>query len=272
MLDYAANAVVYWPIERIREQFEATCSAQDRDSEEVLIDFRGTEIEPDDFWQNAKTNLQAGKIRLIFVADEIARELRRIVEFLNKQIDPAEVLAIEIRQYRGEGLKALVPRIIGKTAEANTRKGEGLRRQWDEESFLNELESRRGSKEAAVAKRILEWVRPPKVTRIWWGGGRRTGSFVPILNHKSRDHQLFPVYTYGKVEIYFFWYQYKAPFDSEQKRRELLAKLNSFLVEKIPEDGLTRRPAITLTALEDQTKLEQFLQTYDWFIAEIKAT
>ena len=34
-----------------------------------------------------------------FVAEEIPRELRRIVEFLDVQTDPAEVLAVEIRQY-----------------------------------------------------------------------------------------------------------------------------------------------------------------------------
>lgn len=69
-----------------------------------------------------RTNLQAQRIRMVFVADEIPRELRRIVEFLNQQMDPAEVLAVEIRQYTGEGLKTLVPRVIGMTAEAEQRK------------------------------------------------------------------------------------------------------------------------------------------------------
>jgi hypothetical protein len=34
------------------------------------------------FWQKAKNNLHAGKIRMLFVADEIPKKLRRIVEFL----------------------------------------------------------------------------------------------------------------------------------------------------------------------------------------------
>ena len=46
-----------------------------------------------------KTNLQVGKVRLIFLADRIPAELRRVVEFLNQQIDLAEVLAVEIKQY-----------------------------------------------------------------------------------------------------------------------------------------------------------------------------
>ena len=45
----------------------------------------------------------------MFVADEIPVELRRIVEFMNGQMDPAEVLAVEIKQYVGGNLKTLVP-------------------------------------------------------------------------------------------------------------------------------------------------------------------
>ncbi len=45
-----------------------------------------------------------------------------MVEFLNAQMDPAEVLALEIKQYIGQGLKTLVPRVVGQTAEAQRRK------------------------------------------------------------------------------------------------------------------------------------------------------
>ena len=41
---------------------------------------------------------EPSEIALSFVADEIPSELRRIVEFLNQQMDPAEVLAVEIKQ------------------------------------------------------------------------------------------------------------------------------------------------------------------------------
>ncbi|HEX2520716.1 MAG TPA: hypothetical protein VHP35_01245 [Terriglobia bacterium] len=50
-------------------------------------------------------------------------------------MDPAEVLAVEIRQYVGQGLKSLVPRVIGhqrKTGAVLPGK------QWDEASFLQE--------------------------------------------------------------------------------------------------------------------------------------
>lgn len=113
MLDYAANAVAYWPVEQIRAKYEARCQAAGIDPDEELGNCLGEEHDQENFWQQVKTNLQAGKVRLVFIADMIPPELRRIVEFLNEQMDPAEVLALEIKQYVGEGMKTLVPRIFG---------------------------------------------------------------------------------------------------------------------------------------------------------------
>lgn len=112
------------------------------DPEERLLVFLGKNGDPVKFWEQAKTNLRAKKIRLLFVADVIPPELRRIVEFLNEVTDPVEILAVELRQYVGDGLKTLVPRVIGQTSEAQVKKG-GIRspgRQWDETSFLAQVE------------------------------------------------------------------------------------------------------------------------------------
>ena len=89
MLDYAANAVVYWPVEDLRARFESRCDNADERPDEVLGEFLNQTLEIDEFWLQVKTNLQAGRIRMIFLADEIPSELRRVVEFLNEQMDPA---------------------------------------------------------------------------------------------------------------------------------------------------------------------------------------
>jgi hypothetical protein len=39
MLDYAANAVTYWPVDTIRSQFVETCKARHLDSDQVLREF-----------------------------------------------------------------------------------------------------------------------------------------------------------------------------------------------------------------------------------------
>lgn len=96
MLDYAANAVLYLPVEGIRTAFEKTCAENGVEPEQALMNSLGKDV-PADFWDRVKTNLQAGNIRLVFVADEIPSELRRIVEFLNGQMNSAEVLALEVK-------------------------------------------------------------------------------------------------------------------------------------------------------------------------------
>jgi len=97
MLDYAANAVVYWPAENLRSQFELRCASAGHGSGERILELLGRD-DADVFWQSVKMNLLAGNIRMIFVADEIPSELRRVVEFLNEQMSPAEVLALEVKQ------------------------------------------------------------------------------------------------------------------------------------------------------------------------------
>jgi hypothetical protein len=156
MLDYAANAVVYWPVEDIRARYEAA----QPEPLELPAEFLGEDANPEEFWQRVKTNLQAGRVRLVFVADRIPLELRRIVEFLNAQMDPAEVLALEIEQFVGSKHRTLVPRIVGQTAEAERRKGAGLspRRQWDETTFFEALTTH-GAQRVTVAHQIKDWAK-----------------------------------------------------------------------------------------------------------------
>ena len=128
ILDYAANAIVYWPGDRIRalatEQFGGT-----EKLDEHIGSFSaagGDESDLSDiverFWGTVETNLKQGNVRLLFAADKIPRELRRIIEFLNEKMSTVEVLGVEIRQYRGRGISALVPRIVGQTETARDNK------------------------------------------------------------------------------------------------------------------------------------------------------
>jgi hypothetical protein len=56
----------------------------------------------------------------VFVADHIPASLQTIVEFVNEQMKAAEVLAVEVKQHRGEGLTVLTTQIIGRTSTGPT--------------------------------------------------------------------------------------------------------------------------------------------------------
>lgn len=272
MLDYAANAVVYWPADRIRALFEIECQASGLDPDTEVRHLCADGQDSESFWATAKTNLQAGRVRLVFVADVIPPELARVVEFLNQQMDPAEVLAVEIRQFVGEGRRTLVPRVLGQTAQAQQKKGTSADsgRQWDEPSFFAEMAALHGEGPTRTARQLLDWG-TSRGLRIWWGKGAKSGSFFPMLRVNSVDHWTFAVWTYGTVEIQFQWMKDRGPFAPEDARRELRRRLIEIPGVQIPEYALDRRPSVKLSVLTGGDSLQRFLTVFDWYVDRIRA-
>lgn len=269
MLDYAANAVAYWPLETLRSRFDRTCADRHLDGDQVLREFLTEAQDIEQFWQSVKTNLQAGRVRMLFVADQIPSELKRIVEFLNEQMDPAEVLAVELRQYVSQGLRTLVPRVFGQTAEAERRKTVSPRGEaWTEDRFFEALQAK-GETVVAIGRKIYEWSQH-NTSRIWWGHGLQFGSFVPELEFGGFNYQPFAVFTSGQVNIYFQYFRTRPPFESEQKRLELLSLLNSFLPKKLPIEVINRQPGISMADIAKGDAGQKFLKAFDWFVDEIK--
>jgi len=200
-----------------------------------------------------------------------------VVEFLNSQMDPAEVLAVEIRQFVGQNLKTLVPRVIGGTATAEQKKRTSRQtKQWDESSFFAELERKGSSDVVPVARQILAWV-TSRVTRIWWGRGMTTGSFVPVIEWAGAKHQLFTAHTGWAsnppgIETAFQYQAYKPPFDDEAKRRELLRRFNTIPGVSLPPDSIDRRPSIPLKALASEDALKGLFAVMEWYLSEVRTT
>lgn len=167
MLDYAAHARRTWSAGDIRRDFEGSMAASGRDPEAMLTELLQSEDEPDteEFWQNVETNLRAARLRLLFVSDGIPDELTRVVEFLNEQMPGIEVLAVEVKQFRGDTGSTLVPRVIGRTAAAPEKASTVRRRPMDRDEFLDRMPSIE-VKEASL--RLLE-VADPSRARLEWG-------------------------------------------------------------------------------------------------------
>jgi hypothetical protein len=158
MLDYAANGVAYWPIEKIISAYHETAASLGRDADGELLSFLDSG-EPDAFWRQVESNLRSGRIRMVFVADRIPRELVRLVEFLNEQMRPAEVLAIEVEFFTGEnGIRTLVPRVVGATARAQATKSIQAE-PVSEEEWLSDLGRRKGENVLKGAERAIGWFR-----------------------------------------------------------------------------------------------------------------
>ncbi len=175
MLDYAANGVRYWPLVELRRAVDAAAPAGMSGDEHLRDTFGEVDIEA--FWQRVADNLAAGRVRMVFVADALPAELVRVIEFLNEQMRPAEVLGVEVVQYLGGGLQVFVPRLVGNTATAASTKTEALGVAWTEESFLDEVRASSGEPAAAVMASLFAHAHA-HATDIRFGNGQSAGVSV----------------------------------------------------------------------------------------------
>jgi hypothetical protein len=255
MLDYAANCMTYWSSESLQSSFESTCRAADASPDAVLGALLGAEDRSNDFWKRVRTNLQARRIRLIFVADVIPTELRRIVEFLNEQMDPAEVLAIELRQFASGGLKTIVPAVYGQTQV--TRKQVPAQR-WDEKSLFDKLSRTVGEREVAIARSIYAWMGTGGRTLVF-GTGKDNGSVYPVFRPDGVSINPGYLSSDGKLWLQFGALIDKPVFGPEQTRRALMQHFNAIVGANLNEADLTRYPSISLRTIaadpEGETKI-----------------
>jgi hypothetical protein len=129
MLDYAANGSRYWPSGYLRSTWERSLPV-DTDPEGAIQTFALTD--PESFWAEVDDNLRMGRVRMLFVSDEIPTELQTIIEYLNEQMDFAEVLGVSIARYEAGELSVLVPRVVGSSARLEQSKPGGISKTYEE--------------------------------------------------------------------------------------------------------------------------------------------
>ena len=266
MLDYAANAISFWKVETIRLRYESKFG---NDSEQAKIDMDSkfeNPVEYEDYWEKVDNHLKTGRIRLLFVADEIPSELKQIVEFLNQQMNPAEVLAIEIKQYTGQEQSTFVPRVIGQSLKTVSAKQS--KKQWDESLFLDEISSKYGAEIIEVVNKLLKWGKDQNL-RIWWGSGSNHGSCFLVKDHNEVPYSSFAIWTNGNIEIQFQYMKNRPVYDSKDMRLELLNQLNDIRNIQIAFDRIDYRPSIELNSLINEESLGKFISIWEDYYRKI---
>lgn len=272
MLDYAANFQSFWSAEGIASAFDATCSQAGTDSGAALAEFLGTQATAEWFWTAVGTNIRAGKLRLLFVADHIPSELRRIVEFLNGQMSPAEVLALELRQFAGQGLRTIVPVVFGQTREAVGRKEAVKGSRWTEERLMATFRDKFPPEVCSVAAAVMDWMRGTGIP-IVFGTGRDNGSAYPLL--KPQGVAINPAYlsTEGKVWLQFKALEGKPVFGDMDTRRELLRRFAEIDGTGLGEASLNGWAAVPLARVAaDPDGSTKLISALEWMVQQVKAT
>lgn len=123
--------------------------------------------------------------------------------------------------------------------------------------------------EANVARKILAWCNV-HFSRVTWTGA----SFVPVLDYGGRfSHNPITVYCRGKavrVGIKFGRMKNRNRL-SDEKRAELLRRLNKIPGVNLPQDSIDGYPNIPFSMIANARALAQFLMAIAWTIHEVKA-
>jgi len=118
IIEYAANAEKFWAGGSARQKATEFWSNQDppKELDKILQNEFGEDLDIEDFWRKVEENLKNDKIRLIIATDELRPEVRRMIEYLNNEMQNTEVLGLELKFY-GEKTDSmvLVPRLVGQT-------------------------------------------------------------------------------------------------------------------------------------------------------------
>jgi hypothetical protein len=271
------------------EQFEASVVRKYFDSKQChRADFNGLALDDamerfrhecnldgnwrkEEFRQKLEANLLNGRFRLVIVVDKVNDELRRTVEYLNACTSPNfSILCAELRYFATEHTQLLVPTLIGKPSIRKTTANQGGET-WKPERFFPALRERKGEAAELAARRLLKWCEQ-YAERVYWGNGAKDGSFNAMLVWDS-EHVVnaFGVWTYGTVEVGFQYAKPYPPFDNEGMRREWLKRLKGIDDKALSADSFNRRPNFPLTALADEKKFQQFVDTMAWVIKQLQA-
>jgi hypothetical protein len=289
MLDYAANGSVFWTPAQLRGWFEAT--HPDGATERLLSFLDPSDGDPDvmaeTFWQAVGANLKEGRIRLVFVADEIPASLQRLVEFLNEQMPRVEVLAVEIRQYRSGANQrgALVPRLIGQTSRAQAAKKQAAPAAsrgtpWTPEEVMEAITEVAGTDGAAVAKTVIDWAAANPHIQVTGGAGVSYPS-VMMSADSGRDSGRYqgvlvlygsPVGEHPCLEIRVKRMCSAPPYASAEDQQRLIRALQSLGIPRLDSEPVLagKRPNIPLDQLTGD-RLEHLLSVVDQWIAEVRA-
>ena len=175
VLEYAAHASGTWAAGDLRETFERSAAKRGSDVQEELDRLlqTGADADADAFWDDVARNLAANRLRLLFISDRIPDEFARVVTFLNEQMPDIEVLAVEIKRFRGKKNQTLVPRVIGRTTQGPKPNRGPTGTRITRESFFDGFAAERVR---AVAQALLD-VAQEAGARIEYG---RTGPSIRV--------------------------------------------------------------------------------------------
>jgi len=148
--------------------------------------------------------------------------------------------------------------IVGRVPPAGV-----VARRWDESSFFAELEQF-NPPGVDPARFLLAWARESGMNLVW-GRGRRFGSCMPRFVHGGQPYEPVSIWTNGVVLLRFVDLRKAPPWNTPQRRLDLLKRFNTTPHFSLPGQVIDMRPALPLPLLDAPSSMASFCAALEWF-------
>ncbi len=226
LLDYASNLATSTTADDMRQLYEERIRQAGGDPDTELRASLGIETASDEYWALVGENLARGRIRGYFVADVIPEDLRRIVEFLNRQVGESRYVALEVPQFQtADGTTTtFVPQIVAGSldppAATSSRQSAAP---WSEEQLVASIRDGGPIGGADAALSVLDWAHQRDLD-IRGGRGAQYPSLTLSVRRADRPHVARLWAPAGTLEL-FIGTALRAPLDTDEHRQSIHGRL-----------------------------------------------
>lgn len=176
-------------------------------------------------------------------------------------------------QYLGAGAVTIESDKLSIETHANSETGikplinrSTPRPQWDEETFMAELERRSGSDALRIGNELHAWAKD--FAAISWG--KKLAMFT--ATYKTNDdakYRLFSLRPRGRVVVRLGRLCKIAPFNGRNVQLELLSKFNEIPGVNFEHESLLGKPRFRMSLLADSTDLQKFKTAIEWVVKQL---
>lgn len=216
----------------------------------------------ENFLNLASGNLERGHIRLVIAIDEPPDPLLRIVEFVNRFSERFEMYLIQLKRFHDSatGQNIFVPALFGRVAR---KRPPG--RQWDKESFFEDVERKRSGEETEAVRQLYELAKAKG--RVQWGTATTGGSFLFQVAKERRWSTVFNIHANQGLWISFG--SLRRGGVAQETLQEFRARLNTGGVAVAENAVESEWYAIGFPVLAEDRSLEVFKGAVLWLCSQI---
>ncbi len=252
IMEAAANARSIWPLSRLHAAFATRYANGKTAADAALQKLVGEKVDPASYWRSVETNLEQGRMRLVFVVDQMPADLEPLVRFLSTQLTSGDVYALEVQRSASAGGQILTTSVHGRSgavseatvAPQRRPAGGGAAAQGRNETTAGWLKSVRAScdeDEAAVLDDLARWMREQYgVTALH---GASNPSLGLAVKEAGKDRSVFGLTPNKKAAIYLGALAASATYESDDSRQGIV---NQIMAAGVPLNGASLKGDIRI--------------------------